>query len=237
MALVFFACWIVWALQEVGRARHRHGAVRAEGRDDRRAEAADGRRVLRGRLPGDRLDPLPAGLAQLSALRQRLRRREHARNHGHDGAGPRLAAADSVLFHGAAGRAGAGDGLHAADRRLHAADLSAPRGAADGTDARPRRNAVASRQSGTRRKDKDDDRKLARRPGGAGRGHRGGTDRQGASTAVGRNPGASTKIMVQSILAIAFAEAIVFYALFLVASAADAERRSVPDHDDDHHVA
>ena len=39
---------------------------------------------------------------------------------------------------------------------------------------------------------------------------------QGASVAVGRNPGASTKIMVQSILAIAFAEAIVFYALFLV---------------------
>lgn len=37
-----------------------------------------------------------------------------------------------------------------------------------------------------------------------------------ASTAVGRNPGASAKIMVQSILAIAFAEAIVFYALFLV---------------------
>ena len=36
-----------------------------------------------------------------------------------------------------------------------------------------------------------------------------------ASTAVGRNPGASTKILVQSILAIAFAEAIVFYALFL----------------------
>jgi len=38
----------------------------------------------------------------------------------------------------------------------------------------------------------------------------------GASTAVGRNPGAATKIMVQSILAIAFAEAVVFYALFLV---------------------
>jgi F-type H+-transporting ATPase subunit c len=37
-----------------------------------------------------------------------------------------------------------------------------------------------------------------------------------ASTAVGRNPGASTKILVQSILAIAFAEAVVFYALFLV---------------------
>ncbi len=38
----------------------------------------------------------------------------------------------------------------------------------------------------------------------------------GASFAVGRNPGAATPILVQSILAIAFAEAIVFYALFLV---------------------
>ena len=37
-----------------------------------------------------------------------------------------------------------------------------------------------------------------------------------AADAVGRNPGASTKILVQSILAIAFAEAIVFYTLFLV---------------------
>lgn len=37
-----------------------------------------------------------------------------------------------------------------------------------------------------------------------------------ASEAVGRNPGAATKILVQSILSIAFAEAIVFYALFLV---------------------
>jgi F-type H+-transporting ATPase subunit c len=37
-----------------------------------------------------------------------------------------------------------------------------------------------------------------------------------ASDAVGRNPGAAQKILIQSILAIAFAEAIVFYALFLV---------------------
>ena len=36
-----------------------------------------------------------------------------------------------------------------------------------------------------------------------------------AADAVGRNPGAATKILVQSILAIAFAEAIVFYAIFL----------------------
>ncbi len=36
-----------------------------------------------------------------------------------------------------------------------------------------------------------------------------------AADAVGRNPGAATPILVQSILSIAFAEAIVFYALFL----------------------
>ncbi len=36
-----------------------------------------------------------------------------------------------------------------------------------------------------------------------------------ASEAVGRNPGAATTIMVQAILAIAFAEGIVFFAIFL----------------------
>jgi F-type H+-transporting ATPase subunit c len=36
-----------------------------------------------------------------------------------------------------------------------------------------------------------------------------------ASEAVGRNPGAATPILVQSILSIAFAEGIVFFALFL----------------------
>jgi F0F1-type ATP synthase membrane subunit c/vacuolar-type H+-ATPase subunit K len=36
-----------------------------------------------------------------------------------------------------------------------------------------------------------------------------------AASAVGRNPGAATPILVQAILAIAFAEAIVFYALYL----------------------
>jgi F-type H+-transporting ATPase subunit c len=38
----------------------------------------------------------------------------------------------------------------------------------------------------------------------------------GAAMAVGRNPGAATPILVQAILAIAFTEAIVFYALFLL---------------------
>ena len=37
-----------------------------------------------------------------------------------------------------------------------------------------------------------------------------------SSEAVGRNPGAATQILVQSILITAFAEAIVFYAIFLV---------------------
>jgi F-type H+-transporting ATPase subunit c len=38
----------------------------------------------------------------------------------------------------------------------------------------------------------------------------------GACMAAGRNPSASTKIMVQAILSIAFVEAIVFYTIFLV---------------------
>ncbi len=37
-----------------------------------------------------------------------------------------------------------------------------------------------------------------------------------ASEAVGRNPGAATKILVQAILSTAFAEGIVFFAIFLV---------------------
>lgn len=36
-----------------------------------------------------------------------------------------------------------------------------------------------------------------------------------ASEAVGRNPGAATKILVQAIISTAFAEGIVFFALFL----------------------
>ena len=44
----------------------------------------------------------------------------------------------------------------------------------------------------------------------------------GAASAVGRNPGAATPILVQAILAIAFAEAIVFYAF----SSSDKSRRA-----------
>jgi F-type H+-transporting ATPase subunit c len=38
----------------------------------------------------------------------------------------------------------------------------------------------------------------------------------GACEAVGRNPGASTKILVQAILSTAFAEGILFFALYLI---------------------
>jgi F-type H+-transporting ATPase subunit c len=38
----------------------------------------------------------------------------------------------------------------------------------------------------------------------------------GMTTAVGRNPGAFTQVLVHGILAIALTEAIVFYALYLV---------------------
>jgi F-type H+-transporting ATPase subunit c len=37
-----------------------------------------------------------------------------------------------------------------------------------------------------------------------------------ASEAVGRNPGAATQILVQAILSTAFAEGIVFFAIYLV---------------------
>lgn len=37
----------------------------------------------------------------------------------------------------------------------------------------------------------------------------------GASSAVGRNPGAATPILVQAILSTAFAEGIVFFAIYL----------------------
>ena len=38
---------------------------------------------------------------------------------------------------------------------------------------------------------------------------------KGASEAVGRNPGAATKILVQAILSTAFAEGIVFFSIYL----------------------
>lgn len=39
----------------------------------------------------------------------------------------------------------------------------------------------------------------------------------GASSAVGRNPGAATPILVQALVSTAFAEGIVFFVIYLVA--------------------
>ena len=50
MALVFFACWIVWAIQRSRHRRHREPYFRSEGRDDRGIEGADDRGVLRRRV-------------------------------------------------------------------------------------------------------------------------------------------------------------------------------------------
>jgi hypothetical protein len=57
---------------------------------------------------------LPAYLAQLPALRQRFAGENMLETMSTIVLGW-MVAADSVLFHGAAGRAGPGDGLHAVD--------------------------------------------------------------------------------------------------------------------------
>ncbi len=48
MALIFFACWIFWALREVGPVGFLQGTVCAQGREHRAVEGAPGGRVLRG---------------------------------------------------------------------------------------------------------------------------------------------------------------------------------------------
>ena len=46
MAMVFFACWIVWALQEVGPGGFLKDLFAPKGETTGAAEGADGRRVL-----------------------------------------------------------------------------------------------------------------------------------------------------------------------------------------------
>ena len=99
----------------------------AQGRNHRPDEAADDRRVLRRRL----LEIISILFRPIS-LSFRLYGNVFAGENMLETMativpGLGLAAADTVLLHGAAGRPGAGDGLHAADRRLHAAHLPARR--------------------------------------------------------------------------------------------------------------
>ncbi len=215
MALVFFACWIVWALQEVGV----RGIVK-----ELFAPKGDTSGVMKLLMI---VVFFAAGCLEIVSILFRpvslsfrlygnvFAGENMLEDHGDDRSWPWLAAAGAVLFHGAAGGSGAGHGLHAADCGLHAPHLPAPRGAGR---ARTADESV--------RRVKTEDRRLRKDKTMTGSFHIGlaalgaaigvGLIGYGASVAVGRNPGASTKIMVQSILSIAFAEAIVFYALFLV---------------------
>ena len=68
MALAFFACWIVWALREVGLRGFLKELFAPKGETAGADENADGSGVLRRRLPGDCFDPVPAGLSELSSL-------------------------------------------------------------------------------------------------------------------------------------------------------------------------
>ena len=125
MALVFFGCWIVWAFRELGPGGFVKELFAPKGDTTGALKVLMVVVFFAAGLPGDHFDSVPAGLSELSSLRQHLRRRKHAGDHVEAGSRPRLAAAGSVLFPGAAGRLGAGIGVHAADRRLHAADLPA----------------------------------------------------------------------------------------------------------------
>ena len=127
MALVFFACWIVWAFQEVGARGVVKELFGAKGETTGFMKPLiAGVFVAAGLLEIVSILFRP-DLLELPPLRQRLRRREHARDDVADGSGARLAPADSLLLHGAAGRPGAGDGVHAAHRRLHASHLPSRR--------------------------------------------------------------------------------------------------------------
>src|SRR5271154_802867 len=129
-----------------------------------------------------------------------------------------MAVAGPILFPRAAGGLGAGSGVHVADRCLHAADLSA-----GGRTCGQRRlvknfslTELMHRESRRGQRGNDMSGNLHVGLAAFGAAIAVGLIGMKASDAVGRNPVASTKVLVQSILAIAFAEAIVFYTLFLV---------------------
>jgi F-type H+-transporting ATPase subunit a len=71
MALLFFACWIVWSLREVGPIGFQR-AVRAQRRHGRGDESAHGGGVFRSRLFGNCLDFVSPRLSDFSTLRQYL---------------------------------------------------------------------------------------------------------------------------------------------------------------------
>ena len=85
MALVFFACWLIWALQEDGPVGFLKELFAPKGDSVGLMKLIDGGCILRLGLPRNHLHPVPAILPELSALWQYLRRGKHAGNHVHAG--------------------------------------------------------------------------------------------------------------------------------------------------------
>ena len=82
MAMVFFALWIVWALQENGIGGFIVASLRTERRFQGPSEDPHDHCLLHGRMAGDCFDFVPPDLAQFPTLRQCLRGRKHARING-----------------------------------------------------------------------------------------------------------------------------------------------------------
>jgi F-type H+-transporting ATPase subunit a len=123
MAIIFFACWIVWAIQANGVGGfilHIFGP---------KGDTTGALKILMififivvGVLEVVTI-LFPAGDPQLPPLWEYFRRREHVGSDGENCPGVRLADPDSLLLPRTAGGFGAGAGLHAFDRRLHLIDL------------------------------------------------------------------------------------------------------------------
>ena len=113
-----------WAIQEVGVGGMAKELFAPKGDTTGAAQGADDRGVLRGGLPGDHLDPVPPDLLSFRLYGNVFAGENMLETMAAMVPGLGLAAADPVLFHGTARGAGAGDGLHVADGRLHLVDLS-----------------------------------------------------------------------------------------------------------------
>jgi hypothetical protein len=127
MACIFFACWCIWAWQANGPIGLLKHLFAPQGRILGRIEGHSGNRVFRGRVFGNRFDLVPTGFAELPVVWEHFRGRKHAGVHVPAGAGAGLAVANSVLFHGIAGRARPGARVHAVDGGLYDAHHAARR--------------------------------------------------------------------------------------------------------------
>ena len=82
MACVFFVLWLIWAIQANGIGGFIHAFVWAQRRNVWLPQGNHDHCVLPRRLARNRLDPLSAGVAQLSVVREHLRGGKHAGSNG-----------------------------------------------------------------------------------------------------------------------------------------------------------